>query len=72
MNSEIIFCGILFIIPSILFLIFPIAFLQLGSKWKYKDTEPSDAAIIVGRIASGIGILIGIALIVIGVYWYKI
>lgn len=72
MNSELFFCGILFIIPSVLFLIFPVAFLRFGSKWKYKDNEPSDIAIVVGRIASILGILFGVTIILLGVIWDKL
>ena len=72
MNIEIIIYGIFFIVPSVLFLIFPIPFLKLGSKLKYKDAEPSDTAIIIGRVASIFGIIIGLALIVLGIVWGSI
>lgn len=66
MYTEMILYGVFFVVPSILFLLFPVKFLKFGNKWKYKNAEPSTFSIIIGRIASGIGILIGITLIVIG------
>lgn len=66
MTSEMILYGVFFILASVLFLLFPVNFLKFGNKWRYKNAEPSAISIIIGRIASGIGILIGIALIVMG------
>lgn len=65
MRPEFILYGIFFILPSSLFLLFPVNFLKLGSKLKYENAEPSDFAITVGYAASIIGILAGIALTVI-------
>lgn len=72
MNGEIILLGILCILPGIIGLIFPAAFIKFGDKWKYKDCEPSDTAIIVARIASVFCILIGVVFSVLGAIWDKI
>ncbi len=65
---EMILYGVLFIVPCVLFLFFPAAFLKYAGKLKYKDTEPPDSLITAGKIASTIGILMGIALIAFGLW----
>lgn len=65
---EMILYGVLFIIPGVLFLLFPKAFLKYAGKLKYKEAEPPDSLIIAGKTASVIGILTGIALIAFGFF----
>ncbi len=68
MKPEMILYGVLFIIPGVLFLLFPAAFLKYAGKLKYKEAEPPDSLVTAGRIASVIGILTGIALIAFGLW----
>lgn len=72
MNFEAIVYGILFIVPCVLFFISPTDFLKFGNKWRYKNAEPTDTAIIIGRIVSVVGIIIGIILIAAGIMWDSI
>lgn len=68
MNVVLIVLGILFIIPCVLFFIFPTFVLTFGSKWQYKDAEPSESAYAVGRIVSIVGLLIGLCLLLYGIF----
>ena len=65
-NYELILYGAFFTLPGVLFLLFPAAFLKFGGRSRYKNAEPSDSAIVAGKIAGGIGILIGLAMIITG------
>ena len=55
-----ILCGLLLIAVGILNLVAPEALWYLGYGWRYKDAEPSEAAISFGRISGAIVIVIGI------------
>ncbi len=68
MNTDFIILGILFIIPCVLYFIFPDFFLTFGSKWRYKDATPSDGARFVGSICAVIGIVLGAGMIVYGIF----
>ena len=72
MKTEFIIIGILFIVPSVLYFFFPDFFLTFGSRWKYKDATPSDAARMVGTIVAVLGIIAGILLVLYGFFYVQI
>lgn len=51
---------ILLLIIGILNLAAPEFMWQIGEGWKFKDAEPSEAAILMGRVVGGICIIISI------------
>lgn len=54
------FFGFLFIVVGILNVAAPQAMWYLSDGWKYKDAEPSDAALTWGRVGGVFAILIGV------------
>ncbi len=64
--------GIIFAVIGILYYIFPDFFLTFGSKWKYKDSSPSDSARITGAISAALAITIGVILIIYGIFYNNI
>ena len=50
---------VLLFLIGIVDLVAPEAAWYLGGGWKFKDAEPSDAALVLTRIGGGICILIG-------------
>ena len=69
MNRNFIVIGALFLIPSVLFFVFPRFFLTFGSKWKYKDATPTEASKTVGYIVASVGIAVGLLLILGGIFY---
>ncbi|WP_435169760.1 DUF6199 family natural product biosynthesis protein [Paenibacillus glycanilyticus] len=54
--------GVIFIVLGILNLLYPRAGWYMQYGWRFKNAEPSDAALVMGRISGIIGIAIGIFL----------
>lgn len=63
-NSGRILGGILLVALGVFDLVFPRVSWYLGYGWRYKNAEPSDAALIFARIAGGIVAVLGIVLFV--------
>ena len=55
--------GLLLIALGLIDLIVPKVSWYLGYGWRYKDAEPSDAALVFARMGGAIAIAIGIALL---------
>ena len=55
--------GILLMIIGLFNLISPRTGWYLSYGWRFKDAEPSDAALVMARIGGGIAILIGVILL---------
>ncbi len=55
--------GILLMIIGLFNLISPQTGWYLSYGWRFKDAEPSDAALVMARIGGGIAILIGVILL---------
>jgi hypothetical protein len=51
--------GLLFIIIGVVNLFFPQVGWYMTEGWKFKDAEPNDAALIMGRIGGFISVIIG-------------
>ncbi|WP_336774682.1 DUF6199 family natural product biosynthesis protein [Paenibacillus sp. MMO-58] len=54
--------GVIFIVLGILNLLYPRAGWYMQYGWRFKNAEPSDASLVMGRISGIIGIVIGIYL----------
>lgn len=52
--------GLIIIIIGILNIAFPQAMWMLSDGWKFKDSEPSDAALIMHRLGGAVGIIVGL------------
>ncbi len=52
--------GLLFIVIGLINAISPATGWYLSYGWRYKDAEPSDAALILGRIGGVLGIIVGV------------
>ena len=52
--------GIVVILVGIFNLADPYHAWYLRDGWRYKDAEPSDAALLMGRISGGIAIVLGV------------
>jgi len=52
--------GFIAIVIGIVNIIFPNAMWYLSEGWKYKNAEPSDAALIMTRVGGGFAIVIGL------------
>ena len=59
--------GTAFIVYGILYFIMPEKLLMFGSRWRYRDATPTDAAVTVGYVGAVICILAGAGLIVLAV-----
>ena len=68
MNITWIVLGALFLIPSILFRIFPLFMMTFGEKHRYKDATPTDTALGIAEVVSLLGIIVGILLLVYGIF----
>ncbi len=58
-----VFIGFILIIVGILNIAFPKAMWMISDGWKFRDAEPSDAAIAMHRFGGVVGIFIGIVAI---------
>lgn len=54
--------GVIFIVLGILNLLYPRAGWYMQYGWRFKNAEPSNASLVMGRISGIIGIAIGIFL----------
>lgn len=54
------FVGFILIIIGILNIAFPQAMWMISDGWKFKDSEPSDAALLLHRFGGVVGIIIGL------------
>ena len=72
MNITCIVLGILFLIPSVLFRIFPLFMMTLGEKWRSKDATPTEPALGIAEVVSLLGIIAGILLTVYGIFEVQI
>ncbi|SKC51378.1 DUF6199 family natural product biosynthesis protein [Maledivibacter halophilus] len=52
--------GFIIVIIGILNIVFPEAMWMLSDGWKFKDSEPSDAALIMHRFGGIVGIIVGL------------
>lgn len=62
-NSEKILAGLILIAVGIFDVLVPKATWYLGYGWRYKDAQPSDAALAFARIGGAIAMVIGIVLL---------
>ena len=56
--------GLLIAAIGLFDLLFPRVSWYLGYGWRFKDAEPSDAALVLSRIGGGIALLVGVLLVV--------
>lgn len=58
------FVAVIVILLSALAIVFPRLAWELTQGWKYKNVEPSDAALVMTRLAGVAGVIVGIVILI--------